>query len=396
MNHQFEASQQELVAARKEISRINEAAQEQDKRMRELENDSKLREEQFDLVRQQLSSREEMLRESTNSFRKELNRFRSRINDLEAELDRRRQSPAAVVGHWGYRSGGGSDSNNQNNNNNTTFVGTLRPHQSPNNNKLVSAEPDPRGILAAAASMDQINQGSSNTNHPSSGMSPTSSLPPNNMTFDSNNPNASFAGGGGGFGSPQHNNNTITATSNNSNESLSRTLFSVAGATDDFSPSQLSIPRIVQLASDVGMQEAVNEMKREFDKKLFAVKERFMQDKRESLAQLKSKQEMTILKLKRDVEERDRELINLREQVSSSNKHQHEEENEADHINNNIHQNQVLNGSQQQQESAPPLSGQTTGRKDTTTIAAVSNSPGKKVASTKKGASTTKSSKTKK
>lgn len=361
LSHQYEAIQQELLVAKKEIARVHESAANQAARMKQLAEDSKLRDEQFDLVRQQLASREEMLREATSTFRKELNRFRSRISDLESEVERRHHSSVPVVAHWGYRSPPSPqqqqqqynqlDSGNNNNNNNNTvmnhpssssspqaslFAGTLRPHQSPSSTLhpshhhlqqqqqqqqiksslagLVVAEPDPRGVLAAAAAMDQLTNNnnisivnttpmlSSSIMNADQQQQQLQHLNSNNRNFD----NFSFMHHNA-LMSPPHGGQD----SNNLNSS-SRSFVSPAPTTTASQPP-LTVPQIIQLASSAGMEEAVSEMRREFDRKLFAVKERFMQDKRESLAQLKSKQEMSIQQLRRDVEEKDRELKLLRE-----------------------------------------------------------------------------------
>jgi hypothetical protein len=327
LNHQYESLQTELGIARKEITRIHEAARVQADEMKILREESQLREQQFDLVRQQLISREEMLKEATTTFRKELARFRSRIADLEAELERRHLTAnASVVGHFGFRSASSNNNNNtnitnnnnnnhplsplsktNNNNNNNTMImtGTLRPHQSPqqqqststnnNNNNRVPAEPDARGVLAVAA-MDHVGSPTTTTHN-----------------FD----NFSFVGGGNGDDNNNNDNNNNTSGHHHPSPSPTR-LITMMNMTNYFSPSsKQQISQLVQVASETGMEEALKEMRKEFEQKLFAAKERFAQDKRDSIAQVKTKQDLMIRQLKRENEEKDRELEKLREKINN-------------------------------------------------------------------------------
>ena len=73
----------------------------------------------------------------------------------------------------------------------------------------------------------------------------------------------------------------------------------------------------------------MNEMRKEFERKLFRAKERLMLDKKDAVSRAKSEQELTILKLKRDVEQKERKLAELKERYGEQEGDNHENEDEG-------------------------------------------------------------------
>lgn len=319
---QCKATIMDLAAAKREMQRIQDSVREQASRMAVLEGDSTKREEQFDFLRQQLLAREDMLRETTTTFRKELNRYKSRVADLEAELERRRAATGhSVVGGWGYRpspslsapspsqqhdSAGAAVSmagvlrpQNLRGSANNAIGGNIQPQRSPRastpSGGRTGNDPDPRGVLAAAAATDTLGSGS-----------PDASRGGVFSEFSFSSPQATLVASDEGGGN-MNNNNTLSDYHNNNN-TISPTFGGSAGLSASTRRALSAVPslgvsHLVQVASEAGVAEALREQQREFEKKLFAVKERMMTDKRQSVAELRATQETTIKMLRRDVEQ---------------------------------------------------------------------------------------------